>query len=134
MKVDFDMIFRLNSAQNLIAEHYIIEFYIIFHLKAARNLVAERYERDFDLIFRLKADQNLVVEHCEWDFYMIFHFKAAQNLDAKHSERFWHNFPLYCGSKRGCRALWKRMTMNKNWFNIVDLVLDNFTRKKARRL
>ena len=110
MKVDFDMIFRLNSAQNLIAEHYIIEFNIIFHLKAARNLVAERYERDFDLIFRLKADQNLVVEHCEWDFYMIFHFKwlktwmqstqkdfdtqfstfmVAQNVVAEHYGRRW---------------------------------------------
>ena len=26
------------------------------------------------------------------------------------------------------------MTMNKNRFNLVDSVLDNFTRKKARRL
>ena len=53
-------------------------------------------------------------------------------------------FPLYGGSKRGCRALWKRMvtgltpispmTRNKNGFNLVDSVLDNFTRKKARRL
>ena len=55
----------LNAAQNLVAEHYIIEFYMIFHHKAAQNLVGKHYERDFNLIFRLKADQNLVVEHCE---------------------------------------------------------------------
>ena len=37
MKVDFDMIFRLNAAQNMVAEHYIIEFYMIFHFKAAQT-------------------------------------------------------------------------------------------------
>ena len=76
---------------------------------AAQKMVAEHYERDFDLIIRLKADQNLVVEHCEWNFYMIFHFKEVEHLVAEHSERFWHYFSLYGGSKRGCRALWKRM-------------------------
>ena len=44
MKVDFDMIFRLNAAQNMVAEHYIITFYMIFHFKAAQNLVAEHSE------------------------------------------------------------------------------------------
>ena len=76
-----------------------------FRFMAAQKLVAEHYERDLDLIFRLKADQNLVVEHCEWDFYMIFHIKEAQHLVVEHSERFWHDFSLYGGSKRGCRAL-----------------------------
>ena len=66
MKVDFDMIFRLNAAQNLVVKHYIIEFYMIFHfINAAQNLVAEHYERDFDLIFRLKAEQKLFVEQFE---------------------------------------------------------------------
>ena len=87
MKVDFDMIFRLNAAQKLVAEHYVSDFLrdfsfkggstlgcralyernfdMIFHFMAAQKLVAEHYERDFDLIFRLKADQNLVVEHCD---------------------------------------------------------------------
>ena len=83
-------------------------FDMIFHFMAAQKLVAGYYERDFDLILRLKADQNLVVEHCEWDFYMIFHFKEAQHLVAEHSEIFWHNFSLYGGWKRSCRALWKR--------------------------
>ena len=114
---------------------------MIFLYKAAQNLVAEHYETNFDLTFRLKTDQNLVVEHYEWDFYMIFHFKEAATL--------------------GCRALWKiltrflhfmvaqnvvaehygsgwvtgltPMTMNKNRFNLVDSILDNITRKKARR-
>ena len=40
---------------------------------------------------------------------MIFHFKEAQHLIAEHYERFWHDFPLYGGSKRGFRALWKRI-------------------------
>ena len=62
-EIDFDMIFRLNAAQNLVV------FYMIFHfINAAQNLVAEHYERDFDLIFRLKAEQKLFVEQCEWDF------------------------------------------------------------------
>ena len=73
---------------------------------------------------------------------MIFHFKKAQHLIAENYERFSHDFPLYGGSKRGCRALWKRIVwlalysydkMNKNGFNLVDSVLGNFTRKKARR-
>ena len=112
-EIDFDMIFRLNAAQNLVVKHYIIEFYMIFHfINAAQNLVAEHYERDFDLIFRLKAEQKLFVEQCEWDFYMIFHFKEAQHLvaeTAEHYERFWHDFLLYGGTERGCRALWKTM-------------------------
>ena len=41
---------------------------------------------------------------------MIFHFKEAQNLVGRHYERDFDTiFPLYGGSKRGCRALWKRM-------------------------
>ena len=40
---------------------------------------------------------------------MIFHFKEAEHLVAEHYERFDTIFPLYGGSKRGCRALWKRM-------------------------
>ena len=44
MKVDFDVIFRLNAAQNMVAEHHIIKFYMIFHFKAAQNLVAEHSE------------------------------------------------------------------------------------------
>ena len=32
MKVDFDMIFRLNAAQKLVAEHCVSDFYMIFHL------------------------------------------------------------------------------------------------------
>ena len=83
MKVDFDMIFRLNAARKLVAEHCVSDFSfkggstlgcralyernfdMIFHFRAAQKLVAEHYVRDFDLIFRLKADQNLVEEHCE---------------------------------------------------------------------
>ena len=43
---------------------------------------------------------------------MIFHFKEAQHLvaeAAEHYERFLHDFLLYGGTERGCRALWKRM-------------------------
>ena len=43
MKDDFDMIFRLNAAQKLVAEHCVSDFYMIFHLKAAQHLVAEQY-------------------------------------------------------------------------------------------
>ena len=41
MKVDFDMIFRLNAAEKLVAEHCVSDFYMIFHLKAAQHLIAE---------------------------------------------------------------------------------------------
>ena len=165
MKVDFDMIFRLNAVQKLVAEHCVSDFYMIFHLKAAQHLVAEQYMneistwfstswglrnwlqgimKDFDLIFRLKADQNLVAnlqntvnEIFAWfftlrrlntwlqstlkDFDTIFHFMVAQNGVAEHYGTGWVT---------GLTP----MTMNKNRFNLVDLVLNNFTRKKARRL
>ena len=45
MKVDFDMIFRLNAAQKLVGEHCSLsDFYLIFHLKAAKHLIAEHSE------------------------------------------------------------------------------------------
>ena len=44
MKVDFDMIFRLNAAQQLVAEHCVSDFYLIFYLKAAQHLIAEHSE------------------------------------------------------------------------------------------
>ena len=46
MKVDFDIIFRLNASQKLVAEHCVIDFYVIFHLKAAQHLVAEHYMKE----------------------------------------------------------------------------------------
>ena len=61
MKVDFDMILRLNAAQKLVAEHCVSDFYMIFHLKAAQHLVAEHFE--FSTL--IKVDQNLVAEHYE---------------------------------------------------------------------
>ena len=76
MKVDFDMIFSLNAAQKLVAEHCVSDFYTIFHLKAAQHLVEEHSEfsnlrwiktwlqstvkYNFDLIFLIK---NMVAEH-----------------------------------------------------------------------
>ena len=79
IKVDFDMIFRLNAAEKMVAEHYIIEFYMIFHFKAAQNLVAEHSEfstlrwiktllkstmkYNFDIIFPIKETQKMVAEH-----------------------------------------------------------------------
>ena len=108
---------------------------------SAQKLVAGHYERDFDSIFRLKADQNLVVEHCEVDFYLIFHLKEAQHFVAKHSERFDTIFHFMVAQNVvaehygiGWVTGLNPMTMNKNRFNLVDLVLDNFTRKKTRRL
>ena len=47
------------------AEHYEIDFDIIFRLKAAQNLVGERYERNFNIIFHLMVAQNWVPEHYE---------------------------------------------------------------------
>ena len=79
MKVDFDMIFHLNAAQKLVAEHCVSDFYMIFLLKAAQHLVAEHSEfstltwiktwlqgtmkYNFDLIFPIKEAQNMVAEH-----------------------------------------------------------------------
>ena len=51
MKVDFDMIFRLNAAQKLVAEHCVSDFYMIFHLKAAQHLVAEQYMNEISTWF-----------------------------------------------------------------------------------
>ena len=93
---------------------------MIFHFKAAQILVGEHYEKDSDMIFRLKADENLVVEHYE-RLTRFFHFMVAQNVVTEHYGRGWVT---------GLTP----MTMNKNRFNSVDSVLDNFTRKKARRL
>ena len=49
MKEDFVMIFCLNAAQKLVAEHCESDFYVISHLKAAQHLVAEHYMKE---IFR----------------------------------------------------------------------------------
>ena len=46
MKVDFDMISRLNATQKLVAEHCVSDFYMIFHLKAAQQLVAQHYMKE----------------------------------------------------------------------------------------
>ena len=75
------------------------------------------------MIFHFKESQQLAAEHSEIqkDFDTIFHFMAAQNVVAEHYRRGWVT---------GLTPL----TMNKNRFNLVDLVLDNLTRKKARRL
>ena len=51
----------------------------------------------------------------------FFHFIVAQNVVAEHYGTEWVT---------GLTP----MIMNKNRFNLVDLVLDNFTKKKARRL
>ena len=55
------------------------------------------------------------------DFDTIFYYMVAHNVVAEHYGRGWVT---------GLTP----MTMNKNRINLVDLVLDNFTRKKARRL
>ena len=47
------------------------------------------------------------------DFDTIFYSMVAQNVVAEHYGRRW-------------------VTKNKNRLNLVDSVLDNFTRKKAR--
>ena len=75
------------------------------------------------MIFHFKEAQQLVAEHSEIlkDFDTIFNFMVAQNVVAEHYGRGWVT---------GLTPL----TMNKNRFNLVDLVLDYFTRKKARRL
>ena len=57
MKVDFDMIFRLDAAQKLVAEHCVSDFYMIFHLKAAQHLVAEQSE--FSTLILLKSRSKL---------------------------------------------------------------------------
>ena len=49
------------------------------------------------------------------DFDTIFYSMVAQNVVVEHYGRGW-------------------VTKNKNRLNLVDSVLDNFTRKKARRL
>ena len=38
----------------MVAEHYEIDFEIIFHIKTAENVVAEHYEREFDGLFHFK--------------------------------------------------------------------------------
>ena len=83
---------------------------MIFHVKAAQNFAAERYGIDFDGIFLITASWKLVAEHCEIDFDMVLHFEALQNFVAKHygtGSRFWHDIPLVCSSKIGCRTLCK---------------------------
>ena len=63
---NFDTIFHLKAAENLVEEHCrIYIFDIIFNFMAAQNLVAEPYERDFDKIFLFKTAQNLIAEHYE---------------------------------------------------------------------
>ena len=47
---------------------------MIFYLEVAQNLVAEHHERDSDKIFHLKAAQNMAAEQYESDFHMIFKF------------------------------------------------------------
>ena len=79
MKVDFDMIFRLNEAQTMVAEHYIIEFYMIFHFKAAQNLVAEHSE--FSTLRWIKTPLKSTMKY---NFDMIFPIIEAQKMVAEH--------------------------------------------------
>ena len=89
MKVDFDMIFRLDAAQKLVAEHCVSDFRHDFSFKGGSTLGCRAlYERNFDMIFHFMAAQKLFEEHYERDFYMIFHINEAQHLFAEHSERF----------------------------------------------
>ena len=63
MKYNFEMIFPIKEAQNMVAYPlYERNFDMIFHFMAAQKLVAEHYEIDFDMIFRLNAAHNLVSE------------------------------------------------------------------------
>ena len=71
------------------------------------------------MIFHFKEAQYTWLQSTLKDFDTIFHL--AQNGVAEHYGRGWVT---------GLTP----MTMNKNRFNLVDLVLNNFTRKKARRL
>ena len=157
MKVDFDMIFRFNAAQigcRTLCKWVLHDFPFkggsaldcralwIFHFKVDQNSVAEHYEIDFDMIFRLNAAQNLILEHYIIEFYMIFHFKAAQNMVAEHYERDFDTIFYFMVAQKVVAEHYGRgwvtgltpMTMNQNRFNLVDSVLDNFIRKKARRL
>ena len=59
MKVDFDMIFRLNAAQKLVAEHCASDFCMIFHLKAAQHLVAEHYMNEISTRFSTSGDSEI---------------------------------------------------------------------------
>ena len=72
------------------------------------------------MIFHFKEAQHLVAGTMK-DFDTIFHFMVAQNVVAEHYGRGWVT---------GLTP----MTMNKNRFNLVDLVPNNFIRKKAWRL
>ena len=79
MKVDFGMIFRLNAAQKLVAEHCASDFYVILHLKEAQHLVTVHSEfstlrwiktwlqstmkYNFDVIFPIEEVQNMVADH-----------------------------------------------------------------------
>ena len=79
------MIFRLNAAQKLVAEHCVSDFYMIFHLKGGSTLGCRAvYERNFDMIFHFMAAQKLVAEHHEIDFDLIFSLKADQHLVVEH--------------------------------------------------
>ena len=59
MKIDFDMIFRLNAAQKLVGENCVSDFYMIFH-KGGSTLGCRAL-----WIFHFTVDQNLVAEHYE---------------------------------------------------------------------
>ena len=79
MKVDFDMIFHLNAAQKLVAEHCVSDFYMIFHLKAAQHLVAEHSE-----FSTLRWIKTWLQSTMKYNFDMIFHIKKAQDMVAGH--------------------------------------------------
>ena len=79
MKVDFDMIFRLNAAQKLVAEHCVSDFYMIFHLKAAQHVVADHSE--FSTLRWIKTWLQSIMKY---NFDMIFLIKEAHNMVAEH--------------------------------------------------
>ena len=76
-----------------------------------------RFLHDFFTLRRL--DTWLQSTMKDWD--TIFQFMVAQNVVAE----------IY---GRGWVTDLTPMTMNKNRFNLVDSSLQNFTRKKAKRL
>ena len=141
---NFDMIFHFMASQKLVAEHYERDFDLIFRLKADQNLVVEHCQWDFYMIFNFKEAQHLVAEHYEW-FWHDFSLYGGSTLGCK---ALWKILTLFFNlwwlktwlqsimEEDGWLALllWQWTKIGNYRFNLVDLVLDNFTVSPKRRL
>ena len=139
------MIFHFKIAENLVAEHYERDFELIFpfNFKGSSKLrcraLWNRFWHDFPLYWQLKSWLQSTLKESLTCFFHLRRLKISLQSTMKKIltwfSTLWRLKSLLQITMNEDRLTWLAlMTMNKNRFTLDDAVLDNFTRKKTRRL